>query len=113
MRNLLLDRKRRGRVRKTEPLQVEENIVLDPADPNPGPEAAVALREQQREVWIALGRLDAKDREIVTLRDYLDLSYDEIAKTLSIKRGTVMSRLHRARARLRETVLAQREAHHV
>ena len=113
VRNLLLDRKRRGRVRKTEPLQVEENIVLDPADPNPGPEAAVALREQQREVWIALGRLDAKDREIVTLRDYLDLSYDEIAKTLSIKRGTVMSRLHRARARLRETVLAQREAHHV
>jgi len=41
----------------------------------------------------------------VVLRDYLDLAYDEISTTLKIPRGTVMSRLHRARQKLRLRVL--------
>lgn len=49
----------------------------------------------------ALLDLDAKDREILTLK-YLDgLSYDELAVHLEIPRGTVMSRLFHARRRLR------------
>jgi len=112
VRNLLTDSRRRNTIRATASLQSDDDVVADPADPNPGPEAAAAHSELQRAVWRAVGQLCDGDREIVTLRDYLDLSYDEIAETLLIKRGTVMSRLHRARSRLREIVLSQREAHH-
>jgi RNA polymerase sigma-70 factor (ECF subfamily) len=38
------------------------------------------------------------------LRDYQDLAYAEIASTLKIPRGTVMSRLHRARRLLHDLV---------
>ena len=53
------------------------------------------------------GQLEQLNREIVALRDYLDLSYEEIAATLRIPLGTVMSRLHRARVALRQRVQAR------
>lgn len=111
VRNLLADRRRRSTTRATQSLQTDDDIVIEPLDPGPGPEETAARSELQRSVWRAVGLLAEGDREIVTLRDYLDLSYDEIAETLAMKRGTVMSRLHRARSRLREVVLSQREAH--
>ena len=55
-------------------------------------------------VWAAVQRLRPEHREVLVLRDYQDLAYSEIAATLGIPRGTVMSRLHRARLRLCELV---------
>ena len=52
----------------------------------------------------ALLSLQSQHREIVILRDYLDLSYAEIGDILGIAPGTVMSRLHRARLGLREAL---------
>ncbi len=52
--------------------------------------------------WKAFQRLSAKDREILALRHFRDLSYREIAHALGIPEGTVMSRLFHARAHLRE-----------
>ena len=49
----------------------------------------------------ALKTLAAHHRELVVLRDYHGYSYDDIAEILSIPKGTVMSRLHRARLALR------------
>ena len=49
-------------------------------------------------------RISPIHREVLVLRDYQDLSYSEIAKTLRIPQGTVMSRLHRARMLIRTTV---------
>ncbi|MDE3083912.1 MAG: sigma-70 family RNA polymerase sigma factor, partial [Verrucomicrobiota bacterium] len=46
-------------------------------------------------------RLDAKHREILTMRNILNLSYEEIARTLRINVGTVKSRIARARENLR------------
>ena len=48
----------------------------------------------------ALARLDEDQRTIVLLRDIQDLSYEEISDILDLPRGTVKSRLHRARAEL-------------
>ncbi len=56
--------------------------------------------EQQEELLEAFERLTADHRDILLLRYYEDKSYAEIADALSIKLGTVMSRLSRARGRL-------------
>lgn len=65
------------------------------------PEAALDRAELRRVVWEAMLRLSIKDREILVLREFQDLTYAEIAAVLEIPQGTVMSRLHGARARLR------------
>lgn len=49
----------------------------------------------------ALRRLPLRDREVVFLRFYLDLSIDEIAQTLGVSPGATRVRIHRACARLR------------
>jgi len=57
-----------------------------------------------------MGALSADHREIVVLRDFHGLSYDELAEALEIRPGTVMSRLHAARQRLR-ALLAEEGVH--
>ncbi|HED66173.1 MAG TPA: RNA polymerase sigma factor [Planctomycetes bacterium] len=52
----------------------------------------------------AFERLSARDREILSLRHFDDLSYREIAHALGIPEGTVMSRLFHARRRLRDAL---------
>jgi len=54
----------------------------------------------------ALAALPDKHRQVVTLVDINGLSYQEAADVLGVPRGTVMSRLHRARARIRTRLTA-------
>ncbi|MBT8047780.1 MAG: sigma-70 family RNA polymerase sigma factor [Xanthomonadales bacterium] len=70
---------------------------------NPGKAPDQALEALQRDESLkrALSGMPAEQRQILVLRDYLDLSYAEIADVLSLAAGTVMSRLHRARLALR------------
>ncbi|HUA35388.1 MAG TPA: sigma-70 family RNA polymerase sigma factor [Candidatus Binataceae bacterium] len=49
----------------------------------------------------ALGELTAEHRAVILLREVEGLSYDEISEVLQVPRGTVMSRLHYARGKLR------------
>lgn len=56
--------------------------------------------ERHEEIFEAFDRLTSDHRHILLLRYFEDKSYAEIADTLSIKLGTVMSRLSRARGRL-------------
>ena len=58
----------------------------------------------------ALSRLSDNQREILVLRDYHDLAYAEISETLEIPIGTVMSRLHSARKKLKQVLLDEFEA---
>lgn len=96
VRNRCLDMLRRRR-----PADDSVDTVSDPA---PGPEQV--LRKEQRSIVIrqALSRLSSDKREIIVLRDYMDLSYAEIAGVLDVAPGTVMSRLHRARLALKEAL---------
>jgi RNA polymerase sigma-70 factor (ECF subfamily) len=68
------------------------------------PEQAAELDDRDRELKLALVTITNEQRQIVILRDHLDLSYAEIADVLDIAPGTVMSRLHRARLALREVL---------
>jgi RNA polymerase sigma-70 factor (ECF subfamily) len=56
----------------------------------------------QEQVRQAISRLPVEAREIILLREFVDLSYQEIAGVLKCPIGTVMSRLGTARSKLRE-----------
>jgi len=68
------------------------------------PEAASLHAEQRTALLRALAALTADDRLIIIYRYFLDLSEAEMADTLDCPRGTVKSRLARARGRLRATL---------
>ncbi len=65
------------------------------------PHAQYVSKIEQEKVRNAILQLPAEFREIIILREYEDLSYQEIAAMLDCPAGTVMSRLARARSRLR------------
>jgi len=64
------------------------------------PEKSAEEADRDRILKLALESVDSEQRQIVVLRDYMDLTYAQIAKVLDIPAGTVMSRLHRARLAL-------------
>jgi RNA polymerase sigma factor (sigma-70 family) len=64
--------------------------------------ASVELNDQMHRVSCALATLDVKHREVLVLSAGMDLSYEDIARTLGIRVGTVRSRLSRGRRKLRE-----------
>jgi RNA polymerase sigma-70 factor, ECF subfamily len=72
------------------------------AEKTPGPEAAYIEKEQADFLQGAVKALPDAARAVLVLREYGELSYDEIASVLEIPVGTVMSRLNYARNRLRE-----------
>ena len=76
----------------------------------PGPEAALIERERAERVRQAVLALPPASRAVLVLREYEGLSYQEIAYTLDIPLGTVMSRLNYARSRMREALAAYLEA---
>lgn len=75
-----------------------------------GPEATVEGEERGEHVRQAVLALPPASREVVILREYQGLSYRDIADTLDIPIGTVMSRLNYARNRLRESLAPYLEA---
>jgi RNA polymerase sigma-70 factor (ECF subfamily) len=62
----------------------------------------VAEELTDEDILAALARLPPQFQEVIVLCDVQELSYKEIAAVLSIPVGTVMSRLHRGRALLRQ-----------
>jgi len=68
----------------------------------PDPPAAAEAAERERIVQEAITALDEEHRAVVVLKDIEGFEYDRIAEILSVPVGTVKSRLHRGRLRLRE-----------
>lgn len=63
-------------------------------------DSRVHRNEAESLVTAALAQLDEEHRQILLLRDVEDLPYEEIGEILDLPRGTVKSRIHRARAEL-------------
>jgi RNA polymerase sigma-70 factor (ECF subfamily) len=107
----------------TDMLRKEKRILpnalddLPLSDPQPGPEAVFSQEERTALVQKAVLALPDASRAVLVLREYEGLSYQEIADTLNIPVGTVMSRLNYARKVLREKLeqklFLQVEAEHV
>lgn len=63
-------------------------------------ESSLERKDQAKAIQSALSEMSLDDREILSLKYFAELSYLEIAKELSIKEGTVMSRLSRSKKKL-------------
>ena len=82
-----------------------KNIALDDLplrSDNDGPEIRVEKKEKVEHIRKAIRALPMNSRSVLILREYERLSYREIAATLDIPLGTVMSRLNYARNQLRQ-----------
>jgi len=107
----------------TDILRKEKRILpnaledLQLSDPLPGPEATFSQEERTTVIQKAILSLPDACRSVLVLREYEGLSYQEIADTLSIPPGTVMSRLNYARKLLRDKLernfFLHAEAEHV
>ena len=86
-------------LRRRRPSDMPVDELVDTAS---NPEQALNIAQRDQALKMALASISAEQRQIIVLRDYMDLSYAEIADVLEIARGTVMSKLHRARMALRE-----------
>ena len=92
--NIVRDRNRRSK------LLVHRKDEATPQGASRSSSELVGDRQVRDEMLEAMEDLTIKHREILLLRYYDDLSYNEIAAVLQVKLGTVMSRLSRARPRL-------------
>lgn len=79
-----------------------DKSVVDFRDPESNPHVIYLRKLEQLQVREAIENLPDVYREIILLRDFEGFSYQEIATVLSCPAGTVMSRLGRARGKLRE-----------
>lgn len=113
LRNLCFSHLRRRRVRRAYETSNAEDGGQWTQDGDPDghsadaggpfdPEVVAERNESKDRLWRAIGQLDEKHREVIILRHFQNLSYDEMAKLLFCNRGTVTSRLFYARQRLKE-----------
>jgi RNA polymerase sigma-70 factor (ECF subfamily) len=80
----------------------EPGVALEPADHFAmGGEQAVQESEAQRDLDVAIAQLPPRYREVIALFHVQHKSYAEIAETLNVPMGTVMTWLHRARKELK------------
>src|SRR5438105_9735675 len=101
-------------------LRAASTVPLDSEDDGPElgvenetPETILMKRSNSQLVQSAIDDLPVHYREALLLCEVEEMSYQEIAETLSIPIGTVMSRLTRARRAIRESFRSGSVAHHV
>ena len=110
--------RRRRHMTRHEPLEGDRQDDEDGpkrqlAGEGPLPDAQVHQTDAERLIRDALAQLPEEQRAIIVLRDIEDQSYEEISDLLDLPRGTVKSRLHRARAQLAKILARQVKAEDV
>jgi RNA polymerase sigma-70 factor (ECF subfamily) len=103
LRNLCFMHLRKQRVRQAAPL--DDTAGQTPADDTThifDPEAIAQRNEDNDKLWRAIGRLEEKHREVIILRHFRNLSYEQMAAALFCNKGTIMSRLYYARKKLKD-----------
>ena len=113
LRNLCFSHLRKAKHRRTSRLAEIEGQELTPAEGDWfNPDAVSQRNELKDHVWQAISKLNPKHREVIILRHFQNLSYDEIARNLFCSKGTVMSRLYHARKQLKEILSKSKGGQH-
>lgn len=94
-RNVFIDH-----IRKRKDERGFDGISLEEAHLAPNPEERYIRVQQKSQLEYFLSQMSPKYRELIDLRFYKELSYDEIAVKLQLPLGTVKTRIHRAREQL-------------
>lgn len=113
--NVCLDIIRKNKNKKNT-VSIDKEIEFDDSDAtfeiedrNADTEGKILEKERSEALHKALLRLNPNQREILVLREFQNLSYDEIAGVLNIGTGTVKSKISRARAALKNELLKNKE----
>lgn len=111
--NLCIDALRRKNGSKGEHVELDENVQMDLTEANIGalgsrlgtnPQKSALRRELAEKIQEALEQVPEKHRAILLLRELEGMSYEDLARTLKIPKGTVMSRLFHARAKMQKVL---------
>jgi RNA polymerase sigma-70 factor, ECF subfamily len=103
LRNVWLNelRKRRRGPQPVDPA-MDDGFANEMVEPSKSSYELYVRKLEREQVQAAIQKLPVDSREVIVLREYEELSYQEIASILGCPVGTVMSRLARARSKLRE-----------
>jgi RNA polymerase sigma-70 factor (ECF subfamily) len=104
------DYRRRMRMPRVDPVGEEDDLVAELPSSDPGPEEEALRRLDREALHRALAQLPDPFRDAVTLVEIHGLSCAEAGEVMGTPRGTVLSRLHRARGRLRQILVTQAQA---
>lgn len=112
LRNIWLNHLRQSRAaNEVGELDLDESSANGAVDTAKDPYATYVSNMEREQVRNAIQQLPLEFREVILLREYEELSYEEIATLLNCPQGTVMSRLARARSKLHDTLTAMVLAH--
>ncbi len=109
--NVCIDVIRRRGAMRSDSVEFDERVGHDLAEANLGavssqlgsnPERSALQREVGEKIQAALEQIPEKHRAILLLRELDGLSYEELSQVLEIPKGTVMSRLFHARAKVQK-----------
>jgi RNA polymerase sigma-70 factor (ECF subfamily) len=111
--NICIDVMRRKGTSKGDQVEFDETIQLDTTEANLGalgsklgtnPQKAALRKELAEKIQAALQEVPEKHRAILLLRELEGMSYEDLARTLDIPKGTVMSRLFHARLKVQKVL---------
>lgn len=109
--NICIDALRKKAGTHGEHVELDEALQMDTAEANIGalgsrlgtnPQKSALRKELAQKIQEALATVPEKHRAILLLREVEGMSYEDLARTLKIPKGTVMSRLFHARAKVQK-----------
>jgi len=106
LRQMMLFRRKAGRRKRLIENAARRAPEIDSQSPGREPLDWLISLERQSEVRTAMSGLSERDRQLLMLKYVDGLSYAEIAQRMGVTASSVQSRLHRARALLREKLLS-------
>lgn len=100
LRRICLNKIKHNNLHPMAELDDNENFLQD--DSSFDPSVIVEKNDRNVSIWKTVFSMPVKQREVIILRYFQELSYEEISSLLFISKGTVMSRLYYARKSLKD-----------